>query len=178
MKPRKAMMRNRSFLDDSARQHHSVAVSKGYCDVDVMGNEENTNILLSNQSPEQTDDPPPQRGIQRGHRLIENQQIWRQAKGTCQMKPLAFPARETAGRLGHDPFGKADAMEVRDRETGDLTATARESVGIEALSKHGLHRHPRIQRVVGILENPLDAPSIGTSHWGPGPASHKNSATV
>ena len=144
-------------LDDLAEVHDRDPVGDVADDGEVVGDEEVGQVELLLQLDEQVEHLRLDRDVERGHRLVGDDELRAQHEGAGEADPLALAAAELVrvapGRLG----AEADALEHLDH--GLVAPLALEPVDPQALADEVAHLHARVERADGVLEDDLHVPA-------------------
>ena len=148
----------RAALDHPTELHHRHLVGDLSHHAEVMGDEQQCHALAVLQLAHQRQDLRLGGDVQRGGRLVGDQQRGFQHQGRGDHHPLALAARQ-AERVGVDQplgVGQADVAQCRQDPGAALSARQR-LVSIEHLADLLADLHHRVQRGHRLLEDHADA---------------------
>ena len=98
------------------------------------------------------------RDVERGHRLVRDDELRIEDEGAREADPLALAAAELV-RIAPGGLGaEADALEQLDHDLVALLAA--EAVDLQALADELAHGHPRVERADGVLEDDLHVAAL------------------
>ena len=149
----------RPHLHDAAQIHDRDPVRQMAHQPQVVGNEQQRQAQAVLQFQQQVDDLRLHRHIQRGHRLIRNDQ----RRFHRQRSRDPYPLTLTAGKLVRAPRRRIvrQMHEVEQPVHPPRNLRPRDNVmHRQGFGQAGTHRHPRVQRAERVLENHLDLPVI------------------
>jgi len=85
-----------SLLDHGAPVHYARTLRDLVHHPEVVRDQQEGQVEPFSNVPEQLQNPCPSRRIERGHRLVEDQELGLRGEGACDRDPLALPAGERA----------------------------------------------------------------------------------
>ena len=146
-----------ALLDHHALFHHRDSIGKTPHQVQVMRDEEERHAALRAQVLQKLQDLQPDRDIQRGGRLIGDQQLRAARERHRDHRALALPARELVRIALRAALGvlDADPLERRHRLRPRLVAAQRR-VQLERFDDLVADREDRVQRRHRLLEDHRD----------------------
>ena len=153
------------FLDDLAAVHHGDAVGHLGDDAEVVGDQHDAGPALGLEGAHQVEDLGLDRDVERGGRLVGDEQLGLGGEGHGDHHPLRLTARELVRvRLGA-PFGVGDTDRAQHLD-GLLEAgrTARVAVDLVDLADLVAGREARVQAGVGLLEDHRDPIAAQRAH--------------
>ena len=141
-------------LDDFAEIHHRHPIRDMLHHAQIMRDEQQGQPQLRLQILQQIDDLRLHRDVERRHRLVAHHQPWPQYQRPRDPHPLAL----AAGKLMRKPLRRPHRQPDQPQHLRHLPPRRR--VGLRAMDQQRLHddvfhRHARIERAVGVLENNL-----------------------
>jgi len=152
---RRVDRRRRPALDDAAEIHHRDTVAEMPHDAEIVRDEQHRQIELAAQAQEQVDDLRLDRNVERGDRLVADEEVGLHGERAGDGDPLALPAGELV-RIA------ADIVRI---EPDRLEPCSRDSAGLLSLHQPVRQRpledgladtHARVERGEGVLEHGLD----------------------
>src|ERR1700683_2935988 len=150
-----------AILDHDPSVHHGDGVADRPRYRQVMGDEDHGKVVARLQFLEDTENLRPYRYIQHGYRLVGDQQVRAQHHGRGDQQSLPLTARQlmrVPGEVLVRWIESALAQHLCD-PLAQLRPAAGEPVNLKRLADHVEHVATRAQRLVGVLEYVLDAPS-------------------
>ena len=149
--------RGRAVLDDLAVGHHIDAVRDVAHDGEVVGDQQDRHPELALQIVQQLQDPGLHRDVERGGRLVRNQQLRLVGERHGDHDPLALASRELVRPRLQTRFGVADPDQMQQLQTaGPRLRCAQPLVQHQGLGDLLLHRVQRIERGHRFLEDHRD----------------------
>ena len=145
-------------LDDAASLHYGDAVRDGAHDGEVMADEEIGEAELLLQLHDKIEDARPDRGVERGDRLVEHDELRARRDGAGDRNALALPAGERRDRPPCEIGGQADLPQQRRYMLGPI-ATGGDLVDAQRLRNGAACRDARVEGGGRILEDHLHAPA-------------------
>ena len=154
-------------LDDLAQIHHGDAVTDVLDDREIMRHEEIGETKFFLQILEQIDDLRLDRDIERGDRLVADDEARIDGQRAGDADALPLPARELMRIAFHRVGSQPDLREDRNHSILQLAAR-RDAVIRKRLADDRADRETRIKRGTGVLENelqfaPIRAQALGLS---------------
>ena len=156
---------HRTHLDDTAGIHHRHPVGGLGDHAHVVGDQHDAGAVLVAETAEQRGDLGLDRDIERGGRLVGDDQLRLGGERQRNDDPLAHPARELV-RLMVDPLGRrrdADLGQQVDR-TGTGRPAAQAEMQADGLDQLLSDREERVQRGQRILEDRADLAAAHLLH--------------
>jgi hypothetical protein len=154
-----------ALFDDLAGIHHDDALAKFGDHAEVVGDHDDGRAEVAVQPNHQVQDLGLDRDVERGRRLVRDQQPWSAGQGNRDHHALAHPAGELVGIGVHPVFGgrDADPLEQIDRPLLRLLLGDFE-VKHQRLDQLVPNRVDRIERRHRVLEDHRDVITADVSH--------------
>ena len=150
----------RAHFDDAAQVHHGHAPADMTDDAEVVGDEEVREIETLLQVLQQVDNLRLNRDIERGNRLVADDDLGADRQGAGDADALALAAaelvREALGVVGV----QADGLEQLGHAVAPGLALG-QAVDRQRLADDRADRHARIERGIRVLEDHLDLAPVG-----------------
>jgi hypothetical protein len=124
-------------------------------DREVVGDEEVRQVELLLEVLEEVDHLRLDRDVERGHRLVADDQLRADGERAGDADALALAAGELVGVAAHVIRVETDCLQQMGDLLLALTPGLGELVDDERLPHDGAHGHPRVQRRIGVLEDDL-----------------------
>ena len=152
-------------LDDPAVAHHHDAVGDLRHHAEVVGDEHHCGAVLALQLLEQRKDLGLRGHVQRGGRLVGDDEGGLQRQRHRDHYPLALPSGKLVGIAVRDAFGIRE-VDVRKQLDDPLAPFLRTEVRVHAEDLVGLraHLHQRVQSHHRFLEDHGDASAANVEH--------------
>ncbi len=145
-------------LDDLAEIHHRHAVRQVLDDGQVVADEQQRQAQLILQIDQQVDDLRLHRHVQRGDRLVADDQVGAGGQGAGDADALALAAGEFV-RIAADRIARQLHLVHQQLDAfGQLAAAAHDAEIDQRLGQDVAHLHARVQRGERVLEHHLHAP--------------------
>ncbi len=142
-----------AFLDDLARVHDGDAVAGLGDDPEVVGDQEQRGAEVLAQVGEDAQDLRLDDDVQRGRRLVRDEELRAQDEGKRDHDPLPHAARELVRVLTKSSRRNAHAPERLERALPNLTVAESGLVLLERLAEVILDPHERVQTRHRLLED-------------------------
>ena len=142
-------------LHDAAEVHHRHPVADVLDHREIVGDEQEGELQLVLQVHEQVDDLRLDGDVERGHRLVADDELRVEREGPRDPDPLALPPGELVGIRTQVPAAEADPLEQRLHPLLPFAAARGEVVDEHGLPDDRPRRHPRVEGGVGVLEDHL-----------------------
>ena len=141
------------IFDDLAQIHHGDAAADVLDHGKIVGDEQIGQMLLALQVHHQVDHLRADRDVERGDRLVGDDQLGVERERAGDADALALPAGELMREARHLRGGKPDQLE----QLGDALAASglRQPVNLQRLADDVPRRHARIERGERILKDDL-----------------------
>jgi hypothetical protein len=160
-------LEHRSLFDDAARVHHDHARRELGHDAEVVRDEHHAHLQFVLELAQQVEDLRLHRDVERGRRLVGDEQLGLAGERHCDHDPLAHAARELM-RVRIDArlrSGDADELQHLDRLVARLPAR-RFLVQLDDFGDLASHRVDGVERGHRLLEDHRDLPTAkGTHRW-------------
>ena len=140
-------------LDDPAEVHHRDAIRDVPRQAQVVGDDEDGDLLVADEVEQQAQDLPADRRVEAGHRLVGHQQLGLHHHRPGDDHPLALPTRQLVGVAQEEPLRRAETAAGQClRHPGLLV---RKPVDARALGHDLVDRLAGVERAGRILEHEL-----------------------
>src|SRR5438309_1663280 len=148
-------------FDDLAVLHHHDFVGHVADHRQVVRDEQVAHCVFVLQILQEVQQLGLDRHVERGDRLVADQDLRAQGERAGDRDPLALAAGELVRVLGERVGGEAHLVEQLQAERAPLGLAAADAVDLHRLHQDLAHREARIERGIRILEHDLDAPLVG-----------------
>ncbi len=140
----------RTLLDDATLVQHDDLVAQALHDAEVVGDEHDRRALVRPEARQHRQDLRPHRDVERRERLVAHEQAGPVCEGTRERDALPLAAGELV-RIA--PRRLRIEADLREHLADARAVVAADPQRPERLGDDPLHRHPRIERGVRILED-------------------------
>ena len=120
---------------------------------DVVGDQQDCDLLLVGEAPQDVEDLGLHQGVEGGRGLIRDDEAWPQHDAEADHDPLAHPSRELVGPLARPPGGypeRCQGLVAHAPRPGPGDPVA---VGPDHLNELVLHPHQRVEAAHRLLED-------------------------
>src|SRR6266404_7533636 len=147
-------LRDGRLLDDLAEVHHRDTMAHVRDDAEIVRDEQIGEAHLVLQPAEQIQHLRLDRDVERGDRLVGDDEAWPDGERTRDADPLTLPAAELVRIAIVVLRAETDLLEQL-VDTRALRSAARETVDLDALGDDRADAHARVQRRVRVLKDDL-----------------------
>src|SRR5271156_1438094 len=156
MERRRENLLRRALLDDAAEIHHDHAVGEVADDRKIVADEDHRRLRLTLQIHQQFADRRLHGDVERGHRLVRNDQARLAGEGAGDPDPLLLAARQLPGHAGCESAREFDHVEQPQHGPAALVLAGADAEALQRAHYLRSHGVAGIQRVERILEDHLN----------------------
>ena len=171
--------RRRADLDDAAEVHHGDAVGDMLHHRQIVRDENHGEFHLAGEVAEEVQNLRLDGDIQRGDRLIGDDELGLDGQRACDGNALALAAGKLVRIFAHEPRRQTDFFHQRADRPGQV-GLGDFAVDLNRLGERGVNGHARVERGVRVLKNHLEIGTCGAqflaAHVGEGSAAESDGA--